>query len=109
MGYSLIEAVPTPSSGHSVHFLSSNSERLPPTPPSPLPSTSDDNTDVSSSFNSPSHLNMGKTGENKDKEEDPSQQNKLHRLLGQDDLTIIEYEEVPVIPADAGENMADFG
>ena len=51
MGYSLPNMVKTPSSGHSVHFLTPESEALPPTLPSPLPCTSGSSSDTSSPSN----------------------------------------------------------
>ena len=109
MGYSLPKIVPTQLSGCSVHFLSPNSDTLPPIPPSPQPGISGENCDACSPLNDTLNINMGQTWENKEKEEDPSEkQNKLHRSVSQDDLAIIEYEEIPVIPVDSGENMADL-
>ena len=99
MGYSLPNTTLTPSSGHSVHFvtpdMTSSSITLPLTPPSPLPGTSHKGSDGSSPFSCTLDLKLGKIWENDDKEEDPSEKRtKLKRSAGLDDCAIIEYEEI---------------
>ena len=107
MGYSLPEMAKTPSSGHSVHFHTPESESLPPTPPSPLPCTSGSSSDASSPSNCTLDMKPEENGENKEKGEDPSgHKSKMHRLAGQDDLAIIEYGEIRV--NGGSHNMADL-
>ena len=107
MGYSLPEMAKTPSSGHSVHFHTPESESLPPTPSSPLPCTSGSSSDASSPSNCTLDMKPEENRESKEKGEDPSgHKSKMHRLVGQDDLAIIEYGEIRV--NGGSHNMTDL-